>query len=966
MGKTVKKILGVAAVIGLAIVTGGTSLVAKFAIQAVLAIGVSKLLGNRAGSKAAGAESSGARIQLPPATNNKLPVAYGTSFLGSSITDAKISTDQKTSWFVMAVSEVPDGATITFDQIYYDNKLVTFGTNGAVASLTNNAQNSPQVDTKVANKIFIYLFPNGSSSGTNTGGLSAIQILSDASIPADQHWDGPIYSTGSESPTMDNTAFMIVKLIYDDQAGVTGLGTLTAKITCSLNKPGEVILDYMQNERYGCAIPLAQIDTASLTALDTYSDGLIDYTDTSGNPAQQARYRINGPLDTGIDCLTNLQNLVDACDSWLQYSEISGKWKVVINKGYDQSPDAQTINDLFEINSNNLIGGIDISPVDLNGTYNQLEVQYPDTNIKDQTNYAYVDLFTEYPALISANEPINKLTVQNQLVNNFVQAKFIGIRRLLQSREDLVIACQLDYSGIQLEAGDVVKVTLAEYGWTDKLFRVSNVIEEKFADGSLGAKIQAFEYNSTIYDDDLDITDFVPEDNTGLTDPNIIGTPSAPTITVDNANTIALMNVTGVVPSEGLVRYLEFNVGTSSNSATHTYYTNVTNANGVPLTANASYTIDVTDLTANTYYWSVTAKNNQVAVRGPASNSVSWAGPTVTTWNGNTGGITGNNIQSNTVTSNNMTTTGVTAGSYTNTNLTVDAQGRITAAANGTGGGGGGANISVFDEGNLITNAVSSFNFTGNGVVATSGGGNSVVVTINTGSGTGAYGYVNDNSFALNGGVNPATAVNLLTNYGACRIPGDQQANTSTGNFESSTANSFYPWFTQQSSTTDGYLANSTAICTPDNAGLQDLGTPVALGGRQGWWTIIGTQIPVGSRAANAQFHSYNQVQMQVRDANTWIQTAGWYKIQQIANTSNISNAIRMDSTINTFSATVDRPTMLNCEFDVEGNATFQIYEVGMAVRVGTSGSNGIVIQGTSLTTSPNSWDFNNLYWIRP
>ena len=388
--------------------------------------------------------------------------------------------------------------------------------------------------------------------------------MSDAGIPANQRWNQGIYTAGGQSADMTNTAFVIVKVKYNQDAGTTSLGAVTAKITNTRTKPGDCIKDYLLNDRYGCGVPLSAIDQQSLIDLNTYSDKPIVYTPVGGGSATQARYRLNGPLDTSKNCLANLQDMVDACDSWMQYTEITGKWKVVINKAYDETPNSQTINDLYHVTSNNLTSGIQVNPTDLNNTYNQVEYQYPNTNIKDQLDYIFIALQDEFPSLLSENEPLNKLTIKNDLINNYVQAKFIAIRRLLQGREDLIVTFQTDYSGIQVEAGDVIRITDATYGWTEKLFRVSNVVEEKDAEGNLFAKLTAFEYNNSIYDDDLDITDFIPEANTGLQDPNIIGTPDAPIAVLDTANTLNTINVTGTVPNVGLVRYLDFNYGTIS------------------------------------------------------------------------------------------------------------------------------------------------------------------------------------------------------------------------------------------------------------------------------------------------------------------------------------------------------------------------------------------------------------------
>lgn len=82
------------------------------------------------------------------------------------------------------------------------------------------------------------------------------------------------------------------------------------------------------------------------------------------------------------------------------------------------------------------------------------------------------------------------------------------------------------------------------------------------------------------------------------------------------------------------------------------------------------------------------------------------------------GAVTTVKIADDAVTADKLADTAVTAGSYTNTNLTVDAQGRITAASDGSSGGGGGGGHTLQEEGSDLTQR-SQLNFIGELVAAT-------------------------------------------------------------------------------------------------------------------------------------------------------------------------------------------------------------------------------------------------------
>jgi hypothetical protein len=482
----------------------------------------------------------GNRQQLPPATDNKLPVVYGSAWLGGTITDLSISENNQELYYVISLCEVTDNGsdTISFGDVYWGGKRCNFAdsTSPNVISLTDTSTN--ETDTSVNGRMQIYLYRNGSNNPVR-GTESAISIMQTA---------GLIY-TWNSSKSMTNCAFAILHISYNQDAGLTGMQQTKFQVNNSRYKPGDCFYDYFTSTVYGAAIDATQVDTASLATLNAYCDESFTYTDYDGVTTTQTRFRFDGVIDTKRAIMDNLQDMSSCCDCLVRYNEIESKWGVIT-----QSP---TYTIAMALDDSNMVSSIQITPLDIAGTYNVIECKFPDESNQDSFNAATFDLAQIDPALLFPNEPVNKQSLSLALVNNDVRAQYLANRMLKSSREDLQVQVQINYAGIQLEAGDIVTITSSNYGWVAKEFRVMKVTENFAGDGSITANLLLIEFNATIYDD-VNIIQFQPAPNTGIADPLVFGNVPAPVVTASyptNANPLFLVTVTASV--QGIIQYAE-------------------------------------------------------------------------------------------------------------------------------------------------------------------------------------------------------------------------------------------------------------------------------------------------------------------------------------------------------------------------------------------------------------------------
>lgn len=545
--------------LGGAAVFGAATAFVTAALATGIAMVTSRILNPtpKGGQGGSASTTQGTRIQLPPGTDNKVPVLYGRAYCNPIIVDAYISTSdgktQDTMTYIMLLSETSawSDATYTVNDIYWNDLRLEFSAGAAQRGKKRNeaAYNEPEdfVDENFKDRVWfgVWRWNNATRSvDTIFGDKTIQQFVPDGQVTSASKYEGYVFAA--------------MTMRYDQEKGFTGLSTMTFDMTNSISDPAKVLYDYMTSSRYGAGMNYDEFDIPSLQAWSNYCAENAPWTPIDGGATQYApRFRINGLINTNNDCKKNIDSLLLSTAAWISYDVQTGLWRIIPKK-------AQSVT--LSFNDDNITSGISLSSTRLEDLFNIVEAQYYDGKNKDQQAFSHISLFDSRPELLNYNEPENSYTLALEFCNNNIQAERIANMELEQSRDDLVVSFTTGHWGLQAQAGDVIAVENTVYGWVSpefpggKQFRVMRVREVEGDDGLLGAEITALEYNPLVYDD-KNITEFYPRENIGIPNTgasNQLPPPSISIGNVDNTSSSPSFNLTFQIPeTAGVINEIE-------------------------------------------------------------------------------------------------------------------------------------------------------------------------------------------------------------------------------------------------------------------------------------------------------------------------------------------------------------------------------------------------------------------------
>lgn len=569
----------------------GNSISGALARTAILGYAVNKLSKNAIKGNSTGTDNidKGVRLQIEPNAESKIPVLYGSAFFGGNITDAAMTNNNKTMWYCLVLSEktgnlysTSSASDYTFNNIYWNDQRIIFNSDGITANYT--VDRSGNIDRSVSGLVKVYCYKGGYNQGTVPSGYTGTVPNATTLFP---NW-----TVGTHA--MSNLVFALVRVDYNRERNITGLGNMLFHVTNTMKLPGDVVYDYLTNTTYGAGISSGDILTTDITALNTYAGTSVAYDD-QGTGAQTLanRYQINGVIDTANPVLENAESILSSAASWLSYDAHEGNWGIVINKSGTS---------IASFDDSNILGSVSVGGTGLGDLYNKVKVAFPHRDLRDSADFVTI---TINPLDRNANEEDNTLEITYDIINEPIQAQLLGFIELKQSRIDKVIKFQTDFSQYNLKAGDIIDVTNSKLSFSSKLFRIISINEIQDDAGALLMDITALEYDSGVYST-ADLYRYTRSDANGIITIGSIGTPGTPTVTkyeIDARPRVVISTTapTGVV--EGIEYWITTDVSTvDDNLRSYTLIATKRPTGGGVYTSGTTVTIDYDQLNATNFY----------------------------------------------------------------------------------------------------------------------------------------------------------------------------------------------------------------------------------------------------------------------------------------------------------------------------------------------------------------------------
>lgn len=202
---------------------------------------------------------AGVRIQVKPNPDQKIPVVYGRAALGGIVTDVFLTNDKQTMYYCLTLCEQTGNlnlgagaiSRINFKDIYWNNQRLIFQQSGANAGyvVASSVDEAGEYNNDIAGLIQVFCY----------SGTSYDPVLPAGYTNATSYYANNIMPNWTANHDMTGLIFAIVKINYNREKNVTGLGEMTFVLENTMRDAGDCLYDYMTNTRYGANINPAEI-----------------------------------------------------------------------------------------------------------------------------------------------------------------------------------------------------------------------------------------------------------------------------------------------------------------------------------------------------------------------------------------------------------------------------------------------------------------------------------------------------------------------------------------------------------------------------------------------------------------------------------------------------------------------------------------------------------------------------------